>query len=145
MYVIEVERERLVVYFEFGICQKYLAASPAIAKRSAPLKDAMAVGTLAMPRPSLQATDNDRGSGKGFNWSSADNSFYILQHLVHSCAHVSSFENITTPCVPPFDCCNILAESLFSLELTALSVRKPSRLCPQYGMSGHLSLKRLIL
>jgi hypothetical protein len=74
MYVIEVERERLVVYFEFGICQKYLAASPAIAKTSAPLqvKDAK---TLAMPRQSLQATDNDQGSGKGFNWPSTDDSF----------------------------------------------------------------------
>jgi hypothetical protein len=72
MFVREVERGRLVVYFEFGICQKYLAASPAIAKTSAPLKDAK---TLAMPRQSLQATDNDQGSGKGFNWPSADDSF----------------------------------------------------------------------
>jgi hypothetical protein len=47
MYVMEVERERPVVYFELRICQKYLAASPAIAKTSAPLKDAK---TLAMPR-----------------------------------------------------------------------------------------------
>ena len=73
MYVRVVERGRLVVYFEFGICQKYLAASPAaIAKASAPLKDAK---TLAVPRQSLQATDNDQGSGKGFNWPSADDSF----------------------------------------------------------------------
>jgi hypothetical protein len=50
MYVLEVERERLVVYFEFGICQKYLAASPVIAKTPAPLQDAK---TLAMPRQSL--------------------------------------------------------------------------------------------
>jgi hypothetical protein len=37
MYVLEVERERLVVYFEFGICQKYLAASPAPSLKHLPL------------------------------------------------------------------------------------------------------------